>query len=59
MIAAPVWFTAYGGLTAVLFLADLSKSFHIGFELSLLTSYFIAYFILYVFIDNGIAVFTE
>jgi hypothetical protein len=57
VITSGVWAGAYLIIVVLLYFAKIPKEFAVGNEIQLFLQYYCAFIVLYVFVDNGIALF--
>jgi hypothetical protein len=59
VVGIAVWFAGYVAISVTVHVLHFASALHVGLELSLVFTYFLAYFVVYLFLDNGIAMFSE
>ncbi|KAK8882203.1 hypothetical protein M9Y10_044844 [Tritrichomonas musculus] len=58
-ICAVAWALSYVATVLLMYLFKVPKKFTVGTEFKFFLQYFLAFFIVYIFVDNGILTFSE
>lgn len=57
--AAQIWICAYLGTVGLVYALKLPKEFSVGNEIQLCFQHFLAFFVVYMLVDNGIMTFSQ